>query len=498
MIGIVRAELELARALYSIDPTTRFVAFNGHAFAEMEHEKIKWLFQSRSVADAYLKVRDYFRAAAKYHPNPQHQRSQQPERYPRYRELVSTLPGFPGNRAGQLRLSLLFGATALESAPTELLLKGMLRLYEPIRRAREKGSKKSAAPAAAPLPSWATATPAATPAAPAVDQTEWTLGPTETVVPSPFTADSTVLYAGWMDTGREKHLAAIKKKTPGLKVAQLIYDVIPIHEDLAHLYPEQGSRRFQGYFSWVAQNTDLLFTGGENTRADVGTYQRKLKLPSPPSVALRFGDAKLASELQYDPVRDYYPDDGTLLRMLRIQKPYVLCVGTIEARKNHAVLYEAMRHLFDRHGEKTPLMVFAGISDNRTRDLMDSVARDPKTRDHILHIVPTDHQLQVAYRNAAFTVLPSLYEGWSLTLPESLSFGKFVLCSDVPPLKEIGGDRCEYLPPHEPRQWADRIDHWLARPEALAEREQHIRDTWKLQSWDDCAKAMLTAVKGLS
>lgn len=478
VIGIVRAELELARALYAINPKTRFCAFNGEAFVEMQHERIKWLFESRSVADAYLKVRDYFRAAADYR---QPKRGPQTIEYPRYQEMLSQLPPVAQNRMGQLRLSLLFGATAIPAS--ELLLKGMLRLYEPLRgKKAPKGSKAGGHGAEGD----------------AVRPEEWTLPVGTPPARSPFTANSTVVCAGWMDTGRERHLTAIKAATPGLRLAQLVYDVIPIHEDLAHLYPPSGSVRFTNYFSWVAKNADVVFTGGANTAKDVETYQRKFKLPTPKAVPVRFGDAKLAEELQYDPVRDYYPDDGTLLRMLRIARPYVLCVGTVEARKNHAVLYEAMRVLFDRHGVNTPLMVFAGIPDARTRDLMDSVARDPKTRDHILHIVPTDHQLQVAYRNAAFTVLPSLYEGWSLTLPESLSFGKFALVSDVAPLKEIGEDRVEYLPPHEPRRWADRIEHYLAHPDELAQREAHIKATWKQNTWTDCAQTMLRALEGVS
>lgn len=471
VIGIVRAELELARALYSLNPSTRFVAFNGEAFVEMEHERIKWLFASSSVADAYLKVRDYFRAAANF------KQANVETEYPRYRALLSSLPGGDADRASHLRMSLVYGATAVQSQPTELLLRGMLKLYEPIRRAKER--RKAAEVAAA-----------------GASHSEFELPAGTAPVPSPFSAHSMVFSAGWMDTGREKHLAEIKKRTPGLKIAHLIYDVIPIHEDLAHLYPETGAKRFADYFSWISKNADVVFTGGENTRSDVAEYQRRLNLPVTRSKAVRFGDAKLATELQYDPVRDYYPDDATLLRMLRISKPYVLCVGTIEARKNHAVLYEAMRILFDRHGVKTPLMVFVGISDQRTRDLMDSVARDPKTRDHILHIVPTDQQLQVAYRNAAFTVLPSLYEGWSLTLPESLSFGKFVLAADVPPLREIGQDRIEYLPPHEPRRWADRIEHYLSHEKELQAREAHIVATWKFQSWEDCARTLLEGFSG--
>lgn len=471
VIGIVRAELELARALYASNPDSRFVAFNGEAFVELEAERIRWLFTSRSVVDAYIKVRDYFRAAARY------QVARPISDYPRYRQMVSMLPGFPSDRASQLRMSLVFGATALQSPPTEMLLRGMLKLYEPIRhvkRMRGEARQDDEAPCSI---------------------GEFELAQGHAPASSPFANDSTVFSAGWMDTGREKHLSAIKKQLPGLKIAQLIYDVIPIHEDLGHLYPVTGMERFAEYFSWVARNADIILTGGENTRKDVQTYQRKMSLPSPPSRAVRFGDAKLATELHYDPVREYYPDDTTLLRMLRISRPYLLCVGTIEARKNHAVLYEAARVLFDRHQDRTPLMVFAGISDERTRDLMDSVARDPKTRDHIMHVVPTDHQLQVLYRNSAFTLLPSLYEGWSLTLPESLSFGKLVLASDVPPLKEIGGDLIDYLPPHEPRQWADRIDHYLSHPDVVAAREQRIRETWVPNTWDECAKTVLTALR---
>ena len=81
-------------------------------------------------------------------------------------------------------------------ATNENLLKGMLKLYEPIRRAREKRNAQKTAVESSQN----------------VSGGEWALAPGQAPVPSPFGPNSIVFSAGWMDTGREKHLAALKQR----------------------------------------------------------------------------------------------------------------------------------------------------------------------------------------------------------------------------------------------------------------------------------------------
>lgn len=467
VVGIVRAELELVRNLGKALPEARFVAFDGHAFVEIARSDLPWLDAGTSVADLYLASRDLLKQRYLTHQRatPSAARS-----FPSLERLEGTLSRLSHHRRERMRIAAVLAATAVPSWSSEFVIKNLIKARRFTKMLR-------------PEPEAAPASPFAEWNQPPSDVAE----PVEGPVVSPFDDRSLLLSFGWMDTGRERYVTALRKQLPGLKCAQLVYDVIPIHEDVGFRYSPEASTKFAKYFAWASRNSDWVMAGGENSRRDIATYQQRLKLPSPPSFAIRFGDATLAVDPQYDPVHEYYPSDPVLLRHLKVAGPYVLYVATIEARKNHAVLYEASRQLASLPPERRPLFVLVGRVDHSANELMDSFHRDPLTRDHVLQLEPSDHQLQVLYRNAWLCVNPSLYEGWSLTLPEALSFGRHVLAADVAPLREVGGDLVEYLPAHEPKAWADRIRHYLDHPEALKAREAKNQAGWRPFTWEMAA-----------
>ena len=94
-----------------------------------------------------------------------------------------------------------------------------------------------------------------------------------------------------------------------------------------------------------------------------------------------------------------------------------------------------------------------------------------------------------------FTVLASLYEGWSLTLPESLNYGKFCIASDVAPLKEIGGDFIDYANPYNAKEWAEKILYYYRNLDKLEEKNRNIEENWKSITWEECAKNVAKELK---
>ncbi|HEY2001022.1 MAG TPA: glycosyltransferase, partial [Acidobacteriaceae bacterium] len=54
--------------------------------------------------------------------------------------------------------------------------------------------------------------------------------------------------------------------------------------------------------------------------------------------------------------------------------------------------------------------------------------------------------LQWCYRNCELLLAPSLTEGFGLPVAEALLAGCPVICSDIPAFRELGGDRCKYIP----------------------------------------------------
>jgi glycosyltransferase involved in cell wall biosynthesis len=90
--------------------------------------------------------------------------------------------------------------------------------------------------------------------------------------------------------------------------------------------------------------------------------------------------------------------------------------------------------------------------------------------------------LAAVYRRAALTLLPSEREGFGLPLVESLASGTPMVATDIPVLRELGGDAVSYCPLEDIVQWAIAILALLAERDRLPER-------WRLRRAAGVARA---------
>ncbi|WP_206127743.1 glycosyltransferase [Burkholderia sp. Ac-20379] len=382
VVGIVRAELEIAYGLRKIDPSVRFSMFKGNGFVEVPVEQLTWLFEADNVADAYMTTFDRYRASdAAAKPSTPHQ--------------------------------------------IELDLPAQSTLYHPY-------------------------------------------GPGDVVV-----------SVGWMGTQKESYFERIKAAFPEFFVVYLVYDIILLRPETRHLYSDDGQRMFEAYVKWISANADFMLFGGETAKHDTNALQAQMKWPSPPGQAVKFGSdiVKLVDS----------GDDEKILREIGITGKFIITVGSLEPRKNHDVLYRAYLIAQTEQLEDMPQLVMCGRAMGQIADLVDSIDRDPRLKGKVIRLSPTDKQLAVLYKHCRFTVLPTLYEGWSLTLPESLSQHKFCLSADTPPLREIGGDLVDYVAPWDARSWAEKIHHYAHDDAALRGFEKRIVRDWAVTTWLDTA-----------
>ena len=243
---------------------------------------------------------------------------------------------------------------------------------------------------------------------------------------------------------------------------------------------------------------DFIFYGGETARHDGIAYQEEHKLPVPPSCAIRFG-----SDIRREDEKDERTEEEKADRVKEIFKyygikgPYILAVGTIEMRKNYETLYRAYLRMLENY-EDVPQLVIAGHPGWKMQNVVETMDRDERIRGKIIRFSPSDEELDVLYKNCEFTVLASLYEGWSLTLPESYWYGKFCLCCDTPALKETAGDLAEYIHGWDEKKWAERMEYYHTHSEELKKREVAIAEHWHPISWEECAGAVLKKLEELA
>jgi glycosyltransferase involved in cell wall biosynthesis len=150
-------------------------------------------------------------------------------------------------------------------------------------------------------------------------------------------------------------------------------------------------------------------------------------------------------------------------------RPVVLCVGTVEPRKNQARILRAMIAAQDGGGRFTG--VFAGnagwLNGAFREELAAAVAAG---HDLELHEHLDDAALRELYQRAAFTVYCSLDEGFGLPIIESLQHGKPCITSDRGSMREIaeqtGG--CVLVDPEAITDIAAAIDGLVTDADVLA------------------------------
>ena len=170
--------------------------------------------------------------------------------------------------------------------------------------------------------------------------------------------------------------------------------------------------------------------------------------------------------------------------------PYLLAVGTLEPRKNLAVLLEALRVL-RRDGRDLALFVAGRQAWTHSLPLGDLA---PHVK--LLGTVP-DEELAALYAGAACFVMPSLHEGFGLPLAEAMAAGVSAVASDIPALREVGGETVRYADPLDAESFARAIREALDDREGSQLRAAAARGRARKFRWEDTARATLAAYRRL-
>ena len=164
--------------------------------------------------------------------------------------------------------------------------------------------------------------------------------------------------------------------------------------------------------------------------------------------------------------------------------PYLLAVGTFEPRKNLPVLLDAFRSL-RRDGRDLQLVV---VGHQGFTQLLPLGELAPHVR--LTGTVP-DGELRELYAGAACFVLPSLHEGFGLPLAEAMAAGVPAVASDIPALREVGGEAVRYADPRDPDGFAEAIGAALDDREGSQLRVAAGRGRARRFRWEDTARATL-------
>ena len=121
---------------------------------------------------------------------------------------------------------------------------------------------------------------------------------------------------------------------------------------------------------------------------------------------------------------------------------YVLCLSTLEPRKNLRLLLDAYASLFE--DGLTEEIVLAGRKGWKMEDFLKGYSKDFIKHVHFTGFVD-EEDLPAIYKLAKLLVFPSLYEGFGIPPLEALACGTPVISSDAASMPEILGKHVVYF-----------------------------------------------------
>ena len=257
----------------------------------------------------------------------------------------------------------------------------------------------------------------------------------------------------------------------------LIHDIIPAIEP--EIADEASSRSFAQWLKATLLTASVIYVSNDAVANDVRRWSICAGLPHHDHLKrIEFGTRTLPLPATSSTLPDGIASDG-----------FVLCVGTIDLRKNQSVLIDLWgRLIIDIGLVATPQLVLVGRDDAKVATSATARALIAQTK---LLILEDADDLTVAalYRACLFTIFPSKSEGYGLPVAESLAYGKPCLASDLPAIRAHAGNAVHYIDPDDSEATLNAIKRALEKPAWLAAQLAEYRPA----DWQQTFRAMRNA-----
>jgi glycosyltransferase involved in cell wall biosynthesis len=267
--------------------------------------------------------------------------------------------------------------------------------------------------------------------------------------------------------------------------------VATIH-DLGFLYYPEFFSKFEVFRSKIlirstAKRSDKIITGSDFSKNDIvqsyGINPSKIEVV-PLGVSPAFKPETNITKVQ------------EISEKYRIQRPYILCVGRLNPRKNLMTLVEAFVML-KREKSIPHKLIIAGKEDYDTQNIIQSIKTSKCSKDILFIGFVADQDLPFIYKGADVFLYPSLFEGVGLPVLEAMSCGVPVIVSNSSSLIEIAGDAGVLVNPLDPREIGNAIFRVISNQDLRKEYVLRGFSRVKKYSWLSTAQQTLTVYKSI-
>ena len=282
--------------------------------------------------------------------------------------------------------------------------------------------------------------------------------------------------------GRWPYFKSVRKKNNFHHVS-FCHDLIPVkfpHWVKSNEYVE----RFRSGIL-VATAADTVICNSENTKNDFLEFCHQTKILPPKLTIIPLGCDTIHQTER--PSQYQLPC-----------KRFVLCVGSITDRKNHALLLNIWSEFSNNSKMGEIGLVIAGSKGNGADKIIERIKLDPRLQKSVIHIEsPTDNELSWLYGNCLFSVYPSRYEGWGLPVTESLGYGKICITANTSSLPEAGEGFTIMLDPLDHQNWKETIINLVKNNELRLSLELKIKRAYIPRNWSMVSEDLRTLLSNI-
>lgn len=246
------------------------------------------------------------------------------------------------------------------------------------------------------------------------------------------------------------------KAIPAARIACMIHDTIPL--DFPEFQRDGSVAEFAAKLRLAGEMADVILTPSEASAASI---RQHLGDPAPDILAAHLGVAPP-------------PEGAADVPPPFAERPYFVALGTIEPRKNHALLLD----IWEEMAGDGPGLAIVGRRGWKNAEVFRRLdAGVPGVRE--LGAL-NDAEVSALLKASSGLVFPSLAEGFGLPPVEAAMLGVPVLASDLPVLREMLGTSAVYLEATDRYQWKKTIQAMAANPEqATRATGQFVPPTWE-------------------
>lgn len=240
----------------------------------------------------------------------------------------------------------------------------------------------------------------------------------------------------------------------GLRPVHLVHDLIPITHP-AFCRPGEDEKHAARMRN-ALRSAQGIIVNSIDTGEELARFAQSEGLALPPLLVAHLGVKPL----------------GVPRRAAPHDRPYFLCIGTIEARKNHMLLLRAWDLLRADAGPAAPDLVLVGQRGWEAENVFARLDEPEHAFSAVIELAScNDVDLAAWIDHARALLMPSHVEGYGLPVFEAMARGTPVLASDLPVFREIAATIPRLLPADNPEAWAEAIrEYCVDSPDRARQR----------------------------